>query len=77
MYSGYLILTRYYQVPHKSVGKLCATIKDLKEDSNYDFRVAAVNSSGQGRWMETTKPIVAMDAPGRQSSVFQSLGSTM
>nr|XP_039267384.1 twitchin-like [Styela clava] len=51
------------KVPHKSVENLCASIKNLKEDSSYKFRVAAVNSSGQGRFIETDKPIVAMDAP--------------
>lgn len=51
------------KVPHKSVSNLCAMVKDLNEDSAYEFRVAAVNSSGQGRWAETAKPITAMDAP--------------
>lgn len=39
--------------------QLSATVPDLKENSQYEFRVRAVNKAGPGEPSDTTKPIIA------------------
>ena len=40
-------------------------VADLKEGNKYTFRVAAVNSMGQGPWLEAEDEILAKDPWGR------------
>ncbi len=47
------------------------TVTGLKDGANYEFRVAAENKAGVGKYSEATEPITAKEPYGKNS--FKSL----
>jgi hypothetical protein len=55
--------------PGKEVGDcLGATIDGLKEGCQYEFRVRAINKAGPGEPSDSTKPIIAKERFGKNST---------
>jgi hypothetical protein len=43
------------------------TVEELMEDTEYEFRVAAVNKAGQGPYSENSKPVHVIEPLGEHT----------
>ena len=75
MLSGYMVEKRkpggeWEKVTDRPVTGQSCTVPDLKENEEYEFRVAAVNDAGEGSPSIATAPVKVFDKNGKHMMLF-------